>query len=748
MQNLTCSSASSSSWILPGTCVATLLFAIGCIIVPFCGAAKPASPSPTPSKKVTTTATSNPLLTESTLPYQMPPFDKIKDEHFQPALEQGITEEEKEAEAIAKQTAKPTFENTIVALEKMGQLIGRARRIFSNFTGANTNPTLQKIEKEMAPKFSAHSDAIRLNGPLFARIEALYNDREKSGLDAESKWLLERYYKDFVRAGARLSEPDKTKLKAINAELATLQTTFEQNVLKEKNAASIVVNDRAELAGLSDNEIAAAAAAAKADGKEGKFVIRLLNTTGQPSLASLQNRPLREKIMQTSLARNSHGGEWDNKEVVSRTAQLRAERAALLGYANHAAYQLEDQTAKDVPTVNKLLSDLAPAAVTNAKREGADMQAIIDQEKGGFQLAACDWDFYSEKVRKARYAFDESQLKPYFELNHVIADGVFFAAGKLYGLTFKERKDLPVYQPDVRIWEAFDADGKPLALFIGDYYARPSKRGGAWMNQYVPQSALLGTKPVVANHLNIPKPPMGEPTLLTYDEVRTAFHEFGHALHGMFSNVKYPRFSGTSVPRDFVEYPSQVNEMWATWPEILKNYAKHYKTGAPMPAELLDKMLAADKFNQGFKTTEYLAASLLDQSWHQLKPEQVPADTLAFEAEALKKAGVDYPPVPPRYRSTYFSHAFAGGYSAGYYSYLWSEVLDADSVEWFKQHGGLKRENGDHFRETLLSRGGSDEALKLFRNFTGGDPDVAPLLKRRGLDKTAPAENQPPAPPK
>jgi peptidyl-dipeptidase Dcp len=748
MQNFTRSSAPPSPRILPGTCVATLLFAIGCSIVPLCDAAKPASPSPTPSKKVTTASTSNPLLTESTLPYQMPPFDKIKDEHFQPALEQGIAEEEKEAEAIAKQTEKPTFENTIVALEKMGQLLDRARRIFSNFTGANTNPTLQKIEKEMAPKFSAHTDAIHLNGQLFARIEALYNDREKSGLDAESKWLLERYYKDFVRAGARLSEPDKTRLKALNAELATLQTTFEQNVLKEKNASSIVVNDRAELAGLSDNENAAAAAAAKADGKEGKFVIRLLNTTGQPALASLQNRPLREKIMQTSLARNSHGGEWDNKEVVSRTAKLRAERATLLGYANHAAYQLEDQTAKDVPTVNKLLSDLAPAAVANAKREGADMQAIIDQEKGGFQLAACDWDFYSEKVRKARYAFDESQLKPYFELNHVITDGVFFAAGKLYGLTFKERKDLPVYLSDVRIWEVFDADGKPLALFIGDYYARPSKRGGAWMNQYVPQSALLGTKPVVANHLNIPKPPAGEPTLLTFDEVRTAFHEFGHALHGMFSNVKYPRFSGTSVPRDFVEYPSQVNEMWATWPEILKNYAKHYKTGASMPTELLDKMLAADKFNQGFKTTEYLAASLLDQSWHQLKPEQVAADTLAFEAEALKKAGVDYPPVPPRYRSTYFSHAFAGGYSAGYYSYLWSEVLDADSVEWFKQHGGLKRGNGDHFRETLLSRGGSDDALKLFRNFTGGDPDVAPLLKRRGLDKSAPAEAPPPEPPK
>jgi peptidyl-dipeptidase Dcp len=655
-----------------------------------------------------------------------------------------MAEEDKEADAIAKQTAKPSFENTIVALEKMGQLYDRARRVFSNFAAANTDATLQKIEKDMAPKFAAHMDAIRLNPQLFARIEALYNDRENSGLDPESEFLLERYYKDFVRAGARLSEADKTKLKAMNAELATLQTTFEQNVLKEKNASSIIVDDRAELTGLSENEISAAAAAAKADGKPEKFVIRLLNTTGQPPLAFLQNRPLRQKIMETSLARNSHGGEWDNKEVVNRIAKLRAERATLLGYENHAAYQLEDQTAKDVSTVNKLLADLTPAAVANAKREGADIQAIIDQEKGGFPLAACDWDFYSEKVRKARYAFDESQLKPYFELNHVIVDGVFFAAGKLYGLTFKERKDLPVYVPDVRIWEVFDADGKPLALFIGDYYARPSKRGGAWMNHYVQQSGLLGTKPVVANHLNIPKPPAGEPTLLTYDEVRTAFHEFGHALHGMFSNVKYPRFSGTSVPRDFVEYPSQVNEMWATWPEVLKNYAKHYKSGAPMPPELLDKLLAAEKFNQGFKTTEYLAASLLDQAWHQLKPEQVPTDTLGFEADALRKAGVDYPPVPPRYRSTYFSHAFSGGYSAGYYSYLWSEVLDADSVEWFKQHGGLKRENGDHFREILLSRGGSADAMTLFRNFTGGDPDVGPLLKRRGLDKTAPADAQPP----
>ncbi len=682
----------------------------------------------------------NPLLTESTLPYLLPPFDKIKNEHFAPAMKQGMAAQIKEVEAIAANQEPATFENTVVALEKSGQLLTRVDRIFSNLVGANTNPTLQKIESEMAPKLSAHLDAIRLNGPLFARLRSVYDQRDKLGLDPESKYLLERYYKDFVRAGAKLSDPDKTKLKAFNAELATLETRFAQNVLKEKNASSVVVDNRADLAGFSENEVTAAAATAKEEHKEGKFAIALMNTSGQPSLTSLENRPLRERIMQASLSRNSKGGEWDNRAVVTRTARLRAERATLLGYANHAAYQLEDQTAGNVETVNKLLADLAPPAVANARREGSDIQSVIDQEKGGFQLTAADWDLYSEKVRKARYAFDESQLRPYFELNHVLLDGVFFAAGKLYGITFKERHDLPVYQPDVRVFEVFDANGQPLALFLGDYYARSSKRGGAWMNEYVNQNALFATKPVVANHLNIPKPAAGEPTLLTFDEVRTAFHEFGHALHGMFSRVKYPRFSGTSVPRDFVEYPSQVNEMWATWPEVVKNYAKHYKTGEPMPAQLLDKMLAAEKFNQGYKTTEYIAASLLDQAWHQLKPEQVPADALGFEAEALKKGGVDYPPVPPRYRTTYFSHAFAGGYSAGYYSYLWSEVLDADSVEWFKQHGGLKRENGDHFRETLLSRGGSADAMSLFRDFTGDDPYIAPLLKRRGLDQAPPAE--------
>ena len=680
----------------------------------------------------------NPLINESALPYHYPDFDKLKDENFVPAIEAGMREQLNEIDPIANSSEKPTFENTIVAMERTGRLLDRAQRTFSNLNACDTNPTRQKIEKETAPRLSAHRDAIFLNPKLFARVQALYDKRDSLGLDPESAYLLERYYKDFVRAGAKLSDADKEKLKKINAELATLQTDFEQNVLKERNASSVVVDKKEELAGLTDDQMKSVINAAKAEHKEGKFVIQLQNTTGQPLLGSLQDRHLRERIMQASLSRDSKGGEFDTRNIVLRTAQLRAEKAKLLGYDNWAAYQLEDQTAHDVPTVNKLLGDLATPAVANAKREAAEQQKIVDQEKGEFQIAAHDWDFYSEKVRKAKYAFDESEVRPYYELNHVILDGVFFAANKEYGLTFKERHDLPVYQPDVRVWEVFDRDGKPLAIFIGDYYARASKRGGAWMNAYVQQSDLFGTRPVVANHLNIPKPPAGEPTLLTHDQVRTAFHEFGHALHGMFSAVKYPRFSGTSVPRDFVEYPSQVNEMWANWPEVLKNYAKHYKTGEPMPQALVQKIEASDKFNQGYKTTEYLAASLLDQAWHQLSPNEIPKDAVSFEAEALRKAHVDFAPVPPRYRSFYFSHAFAGGYSAGYYSYLWSEVLDADTVEWIKEHGGLKRENGDRFRAMLLSRGGSADALGLFKNFVGRDPYIEPLLTRRGLDHTAP----------
>ncbi len=712
------------------------------LLAPGLSSALPAADAPTPAASPSpTSVTENPLFKASTLPYHLPPFDRIKDGDFAPAYAKGMTDQLAEVAIIADNQEPATLDNTIVALERSGQLLTRVDRIFSNLAGANTNPTLQQLEAAVAPKLSAHRDAIALNGALFVRIQSLYDQRDKLDLDPESKRLLERYNKDFVRAGAKLSGADKIKLKAMNAEIATLQTAFSQNVQKEKNALSIVVDRREDLAGLPENEIAAAAAVAKEEGKEGKYVIALLNTSGQPALSSLANRKLREQIMQTSLARNSHGGAWDNLALVSRIAKLRAEQAQLLGYANHAAYQLDDQTAGNVQTVNTLLAKLAPPAVAIARRELADMQALVDQEKGGFKLTAADWDLYSEKVRKARYAFDESQLKPYFELNRVLQDGVFYAANKFYGLTFKERKDLPTYHPEVRVFEVFNADGTPLALFLADLYARPAKRGGAWMTEYVSQSGLFGDKPVVANHLNIPKPPEGEPALLTFDEVVTMFHEFGHALHGMFSNVKYPRFAGTNVPTDFVEYPSQVNEMWAIWPDVLKNYAKHYQTGEQLPFALLEKFKAGEKFNQGFKTTEYLAATLLDQAWHQLKPEEVPADTLAFEAAALKKFGMDFAPVPPRYRSPYFSHSFAGGYSAGYYSYLWSEVLDADSVDWIKQHGGLTRENGDRFRAMLLSRGGSDEALTLFRNFTGGDPDIAPLLKRRGLDDPVPVKH-------
>ncbi len=683
----------------------------------------------------------NPFAKPSTLPFQYPAFDKIKNEHFVPAMEAGMTEQRAEMDAIADAKDAPTFDNTIVAMEKSGQLLNRATTVFFNLSGANTNDDIEKIQAQMAPKLSAHQDAIALNAKLFARIQALYDKRDTLGLDAEGKRLIERYYTDFVRAGAKLSDADKTKLKEMNAELASLQTQFSQNLLKENNASAIVVDTKEELKGLSEAAIAGAAEAAKQRKLEGKYVIALQNTSGQPALAQLENRAVRERLQKASVNRASHGGDFDTRAIVAKVAKLRAERAALLGYENHAAYTLEDETAKTVKAVNDRLAQLAPPAVANAKKEAADLQAMIDKEKGGFQLAPWDWSYYAEKVRAEKYSFDQNQLRPYFELDNVLKNGVFFAANKLYGISFKERKDLPVYNPDVRVFDVTDADGKQLAIFLVDYYARDNKRGGAWMNEYVSQSGLFGTHPVVANHLNIPKPPKGEPTLLSFDEVNTAFHEFGHALHGMFSNVKYPRFSGTSVPRDFVEYPSQVNEMWATWPEVLKNYAKHYKTGEPIPQELVDKVLAAEKFNQGFATTEYLGAALLDQSWHQIKAGQAPEanGVLDFEAAALKKAGVDFAPVPPRYRSAYFSHIM-GGYAAGYYAYIWSEVLDADSVEWFKENGGLSRKNGDHFRQTLLSRGGSEDAMQLFKDFRGRDPDVKPLLERRGLTATTAAK--------
>lgn len=687
-----------------------------------------------PVAPATALVATNPFAKLSTLPFHYPAFDKIKDEHFLPAYAAGMSDHLREVDTIANNRKAPTFDNTVVALERSGQLLTRVATTFSALQGANTNDTLDAIDREMSPKLAAHNDAVFLNAKLYQRVKTLYDKRAKLGLDAESKHLLERYHKDFVRAGARLSAEDKEKLKAFNSEIATMQTTFTQNVLKETNASALIVDTRAELAGMSDAAIDAAAADAKTRGHDGKFAVALINTSGQPPLAVLTNRAVRERLMSASLQRGSRGGEFDNRAVVVKLAKLRADRAALLGYPNFAAYSLEDQTAKDTGAVNKLLSELAKPAVTNARKEAEDIQKVIDLEKGGFKVGAADWAFYTDKVRAQRFNFDANQLKPYFELDNVLVNGVFFAAEKLYGLTFKERKDLPVYHADVRVYDVFDANGKQLAIFLADMYARSNKQGGAWMNEYVSQSGLMGTRSVVANHLNIPKPPAGEPTLLTVDEVKTTFHEFGHALHGMFSNVKYPRFSGTNVPRDFVEYPSQVNEMWMIAPEVLANYAKHYKTGEAMPKELLDKVIASKKFNQGFLTTEYLAASLVDQRWHQLSAAQVPSDVLGFEAAALKEAGVDFAPVPPRYRTTYFSHSFSGGYSAGYYAYLWSEKLDADTVEWFKENGGLQRKNGDHFRKTLLSRGGTADALDLFRNFRGREPKIEPLLNRRGLN--------------
>ncbi len=676
----------------------------------------------------------NPLLSPSTLPLQYPHFDRIRDEHYQPAVEQGMAEHSVEIGAIAGNPEPPTFDNTIVAMERSGVLLERATRAFFLRVGADTNDALEQVRSDLAPVLAAHADAILLDEALFRRVEAVYEQRQGLGLDPESLRLVEEVYKDFVRAGARLSPADKVALKALNAELATLQTRFNQNVKNEVNASAIVVDAVDELAGFSPDQVAAAAEAAKSRGLDGKYVIPLVNTSGQPALVALENRALRERIYRTSLGRGSSGGAFDNRDVLSRVMALRAERARLLGYESHAAYQLEVQTAGTVATVNRLLASLAPPAVVNARREAAGIQEIIDREGGDFELAPWDWDLYTERLRLERFAFDETSLRPYFELNNVLEKGVFYAANRLYGITFRQRLDLPVYHPDVSVWEVSDRDGSTLALFLMDPYARESKNGGAWMNSYVMQSHLLGNSPVVANHLNITRPLDGQPALLSWDEVTTMFHEFGHALHGMFSDVKYPYFSGTSVPRDFVEYPSTVNQMWAEWPEVLQNYALHHETGEPMPPELLQKVLAKGTFNQGFATTEYLAASLLDQAWHQLQPEDVPdaGGVLDFETLALERAGVNFAPVPPRYRSTYFSHIMAG-YAAGYYSYIWSEVMDADTVEWFKENGGLLRKNGDHFRDILLARGGSADAKQLFRDFRGRDPDIGPLLLRRGL---------------
>ena len=689
-----------------------------------------------PSSEDDVTTADNPFLTASTLPYQLPPYDRIKESHYRPAFDAGMADQLAEIEMIANGDTPPTVENTIVAIERSGQLLTRVSDVFFALSSADSTDELNAIEVEMAPRLSAHRDQILLNERLFARVQALYDQRDGLDLDPETHRLVEEYHTNFVRAGAALSDADKERLRALNAELAELATTYGQHLRDEANAAAVVVDTREELAGLSENDIAAAAEAAASRGLDGRFVLPLLNTSGQPVLASLENRVLRSCIMEASLARGLQGGAFDTRDLVTRIARRRAERARLLGYATHADYVIERETARTVDAVNARLASLAPSAVANARREAADLQAMIRAEGDDFTLGLEDWAYYTEKVRAKRYAFDESQLRPYFELNRVLRDGVFHAANQLYGLTFEERSDLPVYHPDVVVFEVFDAGGAPLGLFMEDVYARPSKRGGAWMSALVSQSRLLGTQPVVGNYLNVPKPPDEEPTLLSLTEVTTLFHEFGHALHALLSDVRYPYFAGTSVPRDFVEYPSQVNEMWVTWPEVLGNYAVHHETREPMPAELIERVLVAKTFNQGFATTEYLAAALLDMVWHQLAPDAVlgPDGVAAFETAALEAAGVALAEVPPRYRSTYFGHIFNLGYSAGYYSYIWAEVLDADSVAWFRQHGGLTRENGDRFRATVLSRGGSAEAMELYRAFSGREPDIAPLLVRRGLD--------------
>lgn len=673
----------------------------------------------------------NPFFTESTLPFHAPAFDKIKDTDYKPAIEEGMKGQLAEIEAIADNPQPPTFANTLEAMERSGALLTRVTKVFFNLSQSNTNDTIQKIKAEEAPKLAAHSDAIYLNPKLFTRVKSLYDRRDALKLDRESRFLIERYYKAFVRAGANLSEADKATLRGLNQEEAKLTTQFEEDVLAETNNSALVIDNKSDLDGLSEAEIAAAAETAKARGLAGKWVLELQNTTQQPAISSLTNRSVRERLFKASVLRGNHGGPNDNKAIVVRLAQLRAQRAKLLGYPDYATFVLDDQMAKTPAIAEKLMTDMVPAATAKARGEATSMQKLINATKGGFKLGPADWEFYSEKVRKAEYDLDESQVKPYFELEHVLRDGVFFAANKLYGITFKERKDLPVYQPDVRVFEVFDADGKSLALFYADYFLRPNKSGGAWDDSFVDQSSLLGTKPVIVNVANFTKPAAGQAALLSFDDVTTMFHEFGHALHGMFSYIHYPTLG--NVPRDFVEFPSQFNEHWALDPLVFANYAKHYQTGKPMPQVLVDKIKKSRTFNQGYKTTEYLAAALLDMAWHALPADAAPQDANAFEAAALKRFQIDMPEVPPRYHTTYFSHIWDGGYSAGYYAYLWSEVLDDDAFYWFKEHGGLTRANGQRYREMILSRGGTEDAAALYRAFRGRDPSVEPLLLERGL---------------
>ena len=677
--------------------------------------------------------TPNPFFSRSTLEYELPDFASLTEDHYKEAFYQGTKEQLAEVEAIIA-SGEPTFENTIVALEKSGQTLTRMLVVFYNKSSSDTSPSLDAIKEEIAPKLSAHQDAITLNPALFLRIKTLFEKKDSLSLSSEDAWLLEKYYRDFVYAGAHLSQEQREELTKINERLSFLETQFSKNLLADTNDSAILVETKEELAGLSESEIQAAADAAAARGVDGKYLLDMVNFSGNPKLKNLEHRGTRERVMRASLLRGNRENEFDTKKIITEMAKLRATRAKLFGKKTHAEYIIAEQTAGSVDNVHAMLRKIAPAAVRNARAEGSDIQAMIKESGEDFEIASWDWDFYTEKVRKAKHNIDSSAMRPYFELERVLHDGVFFAANKLFGISFKERPDLITYHPEARAFEVFNEDGSKLGLFIGDFYTRDSKRGGAWMNNLVDQSFLLGQLPVVCNNLNIPKPAAGQPTLLTYDEIVTLFHEFGHALHGLLSSVTYPRVSGTSVQRDFVEFPSQVNEMWILWPEVVTNYAKHHQTGEQLPQELIDRLQGASTFNEGHATTSYLAAAILDLAWHSLEDGQDVPDAIAFEAQAIKDYGLDYHAVPTRYRSTYFSHIFGGGYSAVYYGYIWSEVLDAESVDWFKENGGLTRKNGDHFRAQLLSRGGSIDSMLMFKNFRGREASITPLLKRRGLE--------------
>ncbi|MCR2811703.1 M3 family metallopeptidase [Microbacterium sp. zg.Y1084] len=677
----------------------------------------------------------NPLLQPSPLPYGLPDYPAIRAEHYLPAFEAAFAQQRAEVDAITANPEPATFDNTMTALELSGDLLGRVARTFYTVSSADATPDIQAVEEALAPLMSAHQDAIQLDSALYARVRSLFARLDELDLTPEQRYLVQRRHTQMTHAGAGLSDAEKERLTALNQRLSVLTNTFEKNLLADTNDLAVVFDDAAELDGLTEGELSAAGQAAADRGLDGSYVVTLPLFTGHPYLSSLTNRESRRRLMAASRARGSRGNAYDNRGVLQEIVKLRADRAELLGYASHAAYVTSDETAGSPDAVRDLLFRLAAPAARNAERERAALQEIIDGEASPFPLEAHDWAFYTERVREARYALDRSALRPWFEAERVLRDGVFFAATALYGITFTEREDLPAYHPDVRVFEIHNADGSPLGLYVLDLYTRDTKRGGAWMNSIVLQSQLRGTDPVVVNNLNVSRPAAGQPTLLTLDEVNTLFHEFGHALHGLFATVTYPSFAGTNVYRDFVEFPSQVNEMWIYWPEVLANYARHIETGEPLPDDVVDKLAASETFNQGFETSEYLAASWIDQAWHRLSAAEAAEniDVAGFEAAALAEIGLDSPAVPPRYSSTYFAHIFSGGYSAGYYSYIWSEVLDADTVEWFHENGGLTRANGDRFRQRLLGVGGSKDPLEAYRDFRGRDADIAPLLKRRGL---------------